>query len=110
MLIVRDTRFFEEDFIDTESNIKIGKDTKLEPNSIIYNNCSIGKSCIMGAGAILRPDTQIDDHSIFGPLSITEPGVRIGSWTTIHAQCHITADATIGDCVFITPFFIVANT
>lgn len=110
MLIVRDTRFFEEDFIDTESNIKIGKGTKLEPNVVIYDDCSIGQTCIIGTGAILKSDTHIGDHSIFGALSVTESDVKIGSWSTIHSQCHITAGVNIGNHVFIGPGFVTTNT
>lgn len=40
--------------------------------------------------AALKPYTTIGDHCIFGTMSVTEGNVKIGSWTTVHSQCHVT--------------------
>ena len=83
---------------------------KVEPGAIIYDNVEIGEGTIIGANAVLRPYTHIGKHSIFGTLSCSEGYNKIGDYTTIHAQCHITQHVTIGNNVFIAPFFIAANT
>ena len=101
---------FDKGFIDEESNIMIGKGTKIESGAVIYDNCRIGENCIIGTSAVLKSNTKIGDHTIFGTLSVTEGNVDIGSWTTIHSQCHITEGMKIGDRVFIGPFFYSANT
>ena len=108
--VLNESRKFNIEYLDVDSKIKIGKDTKLEPGVVIYNNCEIGESCIIGTSAVLKSDTKIGDHSIFGTLSTTEGNVEIGSWTTIHSQCHITWGMKIGSNVFIAPFLYTANT
>ena len=108
--ILENGKKFDTEYFDEKSNIRIGTGTKLEPGVVIYDNCEIGESCIIGTSAVLKPNTKIGDHSIFGTLSTTEGNVKIGSWTTIHSQCHITWGMEIGDRVFIAPFFYTANT
>jgi acetyltransferase-like isoleucine patch superfamily enzyme len=85
-------------------------DYKVEPGAIVYPNCQIGTGSIIGANAVLRPYTRIGHDSIFGTLSCSEGHNDIGSYTTIHAQCHITQGVHIGDNVFIAPYFIASNT
>src|SRR5262249_17693984 len=63
-----------------------------------------------GANAVLRSRTKIGHNSIFGTLSCSEGDCIIGDNTTIHAQCHITKGVSIGNNVFIAPFFIATNT
>jgi len=88
----------------------IGKGAIIEPGAQIFKDCIIGKNSIVGANAVLRPFTVIGHHSIFGTLSCSEGHCIIGSYTTVHAQCHITKGVTIGDNCFIAPFFIATNT
>lgn len=83
---------------------------RIEPGAVIYDNVYIGEGSIIGANAVLRPVTYIGKHSIFGTLSCSEGKNKIGDYTTVHAQCHITQHVTIGDNVFIAPFFIATNT
>jgi len=90
--------------------VKIGDNSKIEDGVVIYENCKIGKNCIIGTGAVLKPDTCIDDYSIFGTLSITEGKVKIGKCTTVHAQCHITKGVSIGSNTFIGPKLVTMNT
>jgi len=108
--IIEKFKKFDEEYYDEKSKIKIGKNTKLEPGVVIYDNCEIGENCIIGTSAVLKSNTTIGDHTIFGTLSTTEGNVIIGSWTTIHSQCHITWGMKIGSNVFIAPFFYSANT
>src|SRR6185436_9293780 len=91
-------------------NVAVLDTVKVEPGAVIYPGCDIGEHSTIGANAVLRPKTVIGHHSIFGTLSCSEGDCRIGDYTTIHAQCHITKWVTIGNCVFIAPFFIATNT
>lgn len=93
-----------------ELEIMIGKNVKIEPGVKIYRGCIIGNDCILGTSCILKPNTKLGEHTIFGALSVTEGDVEIGSWTTIHSQCHITSGMIIGNNVFIAPLFYSANT
>lgn len=110
MIYSNEQKIYDQKFIDQKSNIIIGVGTKIEPGAVIYDNCEIGENCIIGTSSVLKSHTKIGDHSIFGTLSVTEGNVTIGSWTTIHSQCHITWGMKIGDRVFIGPFFYSANT
>jgi len=89
---------------------KIHSSAKIEPGVVIYENCQVGAGSIIGAHAVLRPGTVIGRYTIFGTASVSEGNNYIGDYTTIHAQCHITAGMYIGNRVFIAPFFCQANT
>lgn len=93
-----------------QNNIAARDTITIERGAVIYPGCDIGEYSIIGANAVLRPRTKIGHHSIFGTLSCSEGDCKIGDYTTIHAQCHITKGVTIGDCCFIAPFFIATNT
>ena len=108
--ILGKSRKFSREYFDEESGIRVGKNTKMEPGVIIYDDCEIGRDCIIGTSAVLKSDTKIGDHTIFGTLSTSEGNAEIGSWTTIHSQCHVTWGMKIGSNVFIAPFFYTANT
>ena len=97
-------------FVSIRSGVIIGDNVILEDGSRVYENCMIGDNSIIGPNAVLRPHTRIGHHTIFGTLGCCEGHCTIGNCTTINAQCHITQKATIGDNVFIAPFFIATNT
>lgn len=86
------------------------RNIRVEPGAVIYPQVAIGNNSIIGANAVLRPFTNIGHDTIFGTLSCSEGHNDIGNYTTIHAQCHITAGVHIGNNVFIAPFFIATNT
>ncbi len=94
----------------TIDGVTFGDKVIIEPNAVIYENCEIGENCVIGAGAVLRPYTKILNNTIFGTLSVSEGYNIIGNYTTIHAQCHLTQGMSIGNEVFIAPFFIASNT
>jgi acetyltransferase-like isoleucine patch superfamily enzyme len=57
----------------------------------------------------MRPKTIIENNCIIGHLTVFEGESKVGKGTLIHAQCHITKGVTIGENVFIAPFFVGAN-
>jgi acetyltransferase-like isoleucine patch superfamily enzyme len=90
--------------------VTIGNSVTVEPLAVIYDGCELGNNVLVGTGSVLRHNTKIGDNSIFGTLSVSEGGCVIGKSCTIHSQCHITKGVTIGDDVFIAPFFCASNT
>ncbi len=96
-------------------NVFIGKNTKIGIESIIQygafieHDCNIGKHCRIGTNTVLRRETNIGDHSIFGSLSASEGKNWIGNNVLIHSQCHLTTGIIIEDWVFIAPLFVGAN-
>lgn len=97
-------------FVSIHRGVRLGDDSRIEDGSRIYEGCEIGRNSIIGPNAVLRPHTRLGEHVIFGTLSCCEGKSTIGDYTTIHAQCHITQGVTIGNNVFIAPFFIATNT
>ena len=97
-------------FVYVGDDAEIGDNVKIEHGAKIYEGCIIGSNSIIGANAVLRPNTQIGEHSIFGSLSVCVGDTKIGDWTTIHDNCHVTSGMTIGSSVFIGPMFTSANT
>ncbi len=97
-------------FISVHSDVQIGDNARIEDGSRVYEGCVVGAGSIIGPNAVLRPFTRVGSHTIFGTLSCCEGHSSIGDYTTINAQCHITQHATIGNSVFIAPFFIATNT
>jgi UDP-2-acetamido-3-amino-2,3-dideoxy-glucuronate N-acetyltransferase len=96
-------------------NVYIGENTKIGDGSIVQygafieHDCHIGKHCRIGTNAVLRRETNIGDHSIFGSLSASEGKNWIGNHVLIHSQCHLTSGIIIEDWVFIAPLFVGAN-
>jgi len=97
-------------FVTIKKGVKIGNDVKIEDGARIYEDCLIGPNSIIGANAVLRPNTTMGKYSVFSNLSVSEGHNKIGDYTTIHSQCHITTNVTIGNYCFIAPFFIASNT
>lgn len=97
-------------YVTIKDDVQICENCRIEDGARIYEGCKIGENTIIGANAVLRPNTIIGKNSIFGTLSCSEGDNTIGSNTTIHAQCHLTKKVTIGNNVFIAPFFLAANT
>lgn len=97
-------------FVSIRSDVVIGDNTIIEDGARIYEGCIVGENCVIGPNAVLRPKTTLGHHTIFGTLSCCEGNSSIGNHTTINAQCHITQQMTVGDDVFIAPYFIATNT
>ena len=97
-------------FVSIHKDVKIEKNVKINDGARIYESCIIKQNSIIGSNAVLRTNTIIGKNSVFGNLSVSEGQNKIGDYTTIHSQCHITSGVTIGDNCFIAPFFIASNT
>jgi acetyltransferase-like isoleucine patch superfamily enzyme len=90
-------------------NTRIGEGSVIQYGSFIEHDCNIGKQCRIGTNTVLRRETNIGDHSIFGSLSASEGKNWIGNHVLIHSQCHLTTGIIIEDWVFIAPLFVGAN-
>jgi len=112
--VIRDNVIIGDDVI-IFPNVYIGESTRIGEGSVIQygafieHECNIGRHCRIGTSAVLRRETNIGDHSIFGSLSASEGKNWIGNNVLIETQCHITTGIIIEDWVFIAPFFIPTN-
>lgn len=69
----------------------------ISPTAKIYHCC------------VIRSGVTIGDGSIIGHLVVVERDTTIGKNTTIQSQCHITAEAEIGDNCFFGPGVMTMN-
>ena len=112
--VIRDNVIIGDDVV-IFPNVYIGENTRIGEGSIIQygsfieHDCNIGRHCRIGTNAVLRRETNIGDHSIFGSLSASEGKNWIGNHVLIHSQCHLTTGIIIEDWVFIAPLFVGAN-
>lgn len=112
--VIRDNVIIGDDVV-IFPNVYIGENTRIGEGSIIQygsfieHDCNIGRHCRIGTNAVLRRETNIGDHSIFGSLSASEGKNWIGNNVLIHSQCHLTTGIIIEDWVFIAPLFVGAN-
>lgn len=93
-----------------DEQITIGKGTIIEPLAVISPDVEIGESCVLGASSVIKSNVKIGVHSIIGDLSTCQGNNNIGSWTTVNCQCCIGWGLSVGNKVFIAPFFHMANT
>jgi acetyltransferase-like isoleucine patch superfamily enzyme len=88
---------------------KIGDDVSIGNCCTISENVIIGDRVKIGNNVVVRSGVRIGDDTVIGHGTVFEGDAVIGEDTLIHAQCHITKGATIGDRVFIAPLFVGAN-
>jgi len=112
--VIRDNVMIGDDVIILPNayigeNTRIGEGSIIQYGAFIEHDCNIGRHCRIGTNAVLRRETSIGDHSIFGSLSASEGKNWIGNHVLIHSQCHLTTGIIIEDWVFIAPLFVGAN-
>ncbi len=94
---------------EINNSVIIGKNSIIRTNSILYYGCVIGDNVWLGHGVGLREKTEVGNNSRIGSFVWCEGYTKIGSHTTIHAQCHITALMEVGDYVFMGPGIMTTN-
>jgi UDP-2-acetamido-3-amino-2,3-dideoxy-glucuronate N-acetyltransferase len=90
--------------------VRFGRNVRLGFGVVIERGCTIGDNTIIGHYSVLRPNTHIGSDCVIGHMTVFEGNCTVGDRTLVHAQCHITKGVSIGEDVFIAPFFIGANT
>jgi len=98
-----------KDWRDRPRTVKIGKGVLVRPNSIIYSGCKLGDYVKINSNVVVREFTKIGRNSFLGNSVVVEGYTQIGHHTAIHAQCHITAKAKIGNYVFFGPMVTTGN-
>jgi bifunctional UDP-N-acetylglucosamine pyrophosphorylase/glucosamine-1-phosphate N-acetyltransferase len=86
-----------------DSQVRIGMDTILEPNTRILGDTVIGSDCHIGAGSIIQ-DSQLADHVDILPFtyvasSRVESDVHIGPFARLRMHNHVESGAHIGNFV-----------
>lgn len=86
-----------------DSQVQIGMDTIVEPNTRILGNTVIGADCHIGAGSIVQ-DSHLADHVQILPYSFVassrvDSEVHIGPFARLRMQNHVESGAHIGNFV-----------
>jgi acetyltransferase-like isoleucine patch superfamily enzyme len=89
--------------------VLVGNNVLIRPNAIIYAGCQLGDFVAVNSNVVVREFTKIGANSFLGNGTVVEGYTEIGHHVAIHAQCHITANAKIGNYVFLGPMVTTAN-
>ncbi len=88
-------------------NAKIGKDTVIEPHTIIEDGVIIGKRCHIGPFARIRPGTRLEDNVEVGNF-VELVRAKVGKNTKVKHMTYL-GDAVVGSGVNIGAGTITAN-
>ncbi len=85
------------------SQVKLGRDTVIEPGACIFGNSVIGPNCRIGAGAVIT-NTRMGKEVTIKPYSVIEEasvrkGAVIGPFARIRPGAEIMDDARVGNFV-----------
>jgi bifunctional UDP-N-acetylglucosamine pyrophosphorylase/glucosamine-1-phosphate N-acetyltransferase len=86
-----------------DSQVRIGMDTIVEPNTRILGDTIIGHDCRIGAGSIVQ-DCHLADRVEILPFTFVassriDSGVHIGPFARLRMQNHVESGAHIGNFV-----------
>jgi acetyltransferase-like isoleucine patch superfamily enzyme len=87
----------------------IGSDCSIGNYCTISENVMIGDRVKIGNNVVIRSGVRLANDCVVGHGTVFEGDAVVGEDTLIHAQCHITKGAKIGERVFIAPYFVGAN-
>ena len=83
-----------------ESDVKIGEDTVIWPNTYLHGSTQVGKGCVLGPNSILR-DTQIGNHcrvlASVTDRAILEDEVEIGPFARLRKGAHLGQGVHMGN-------------
>jgi len=86
-------------------DVKIGKDTVINPNTYLYGNTTIGSGCVLGPNvyienSAIRDNVSIRFSSYLNSCKVDE-NVTIGPFAHLRPEANIGKDAKIGNFVEI---------
>lgn len=87
----------------------IGPHSLVRSHSIIYAGCTIGEGFSTGHHVTIRESTVIGRNCQIGTLSDIQGRVRMGDHCKLHSNVHISQTCSLGECVFLFPFVVMAN-
>ena len=85
-----------------ERRIRIGNNTSIGPNAVIFYDVEIGHNTLIGDGASIRDKCQVGSYCIISRYVTLNYNTTIGNNTKIMDLTHITGNASVGNNVFIS--------
>lgn len=83
--------------------LKIGANSTIRSQTIIYNNCSMGEGFQTGHGAVIREDSHFGSNCSFGTLSQSDGQIKVGNNCRFHNNVFIATFTTCEDNVHFYP-------
>ncbi|MGH2551971.1 MAG: bifunctional UDP-N-acetylglucosamine diphosphorylase/glucosamine-1-phosphate N-acetyltransferase GlmU [Thermomicrobiales bacterium] len=90
-----------------EIGVEIGRDSVIEPGSIIRNGSRIGEGCVIGPNSVIDRATIGNDVQV---ISSTLESCEVGDGTDIGPYSHLRAGAKIGRGVHIGNYVEIKST
>ncbi|GAA0193183.1 acetyltransferase [Fulvivirga kasyanovii] len=93
----------KEDIISRIKNSQVGFETIVHPRVVMgdKSKITIGKGCIIGAGAILTTDVILGDHILINLNVTVGHDVAIGSYSSIMPGVNIAGGVVLEEGVFV---------
>jgi len=82
--------------------IKIGNESSIGPNAVIYYDVEIGANTLIGDSASIREQCRIGHHCIISRCVTLNYHCLVGDRTKVMDGTHLTGNMIIGDDVFIS--------
>jgi bifunctional UDP-N-acetylglucosamine pyrophosphorylase / glucosamine-1-phosphate N-acetyltransferase len=83
-----------------ETQVEIGRDTVIWPNTFLQGETTIGESCTIGPNAIVRNSRFGDRCQVYASViegAVVEEDVDIGPFAHLRAGAHLAKDVHIGN-------------
>jgi acetyltransferase-like isoleucine patch superfamily enzyme len=88
---------------------KIGRESAISPNAVIYTDVEIGEGTLIGDNASIREQCRIGKNCIISRNVTVNYNTNIGDFTKIMDGTHITGNMQIGSHVFISVLVSTTN-
>lgn len=95
--------------IEYSEIVKIGDNSSIGPNTIIYYDVEIGEDCLIGDAVAIREKSKIGNRCILGRHVSLNYNVIIGDESIIMSNSHLTGNTKVGKKVFISVGVCTAN-
>lgn len=83
----------------------VGDGSLVATHAVVYHSAELGPTVKIRHHAIVREHVVIGAGTSVGTGTTIEHHTVVGKDCSIHAHCHLTDSSTVGDRVFIGPFF-----
>lgn len=89
--------------------VKIGKESSIGPNAVIFYDVEIGENVLLGDGASIREQCRIGNRCLLSRYVTINYNTTIGDGTKMMDLSHMTGNAYVGKNVFISCLVSSAN-
>jgi acetyltransferase-like isoleucine patch superfamily enzyme len=89
--------------------LSLGRDCVVGAGAVVYAGTTLADNVFLGDGALVREDCSVGSFTVIGSGCLVENDVTIGRKVKIQSGAYITAHMMIEDEVFIAPMVVSTN-